>query len=92
MSKITVRIPMPLRPFVDDATVMDADAETVSAALEQIGDRHPGFLQRVIVNDGKLRPYVNVFVGVDDVRSQRGLETRLHDGDVISIIAAVAGG
>jgi molybdopterin converting factor small subunit len=92
MSKITVRIPMPLRPFVADATVMDADAETVSAALEQIGDRHPGFLQRVIVSDGELRPYVNVFVGVDDVRSQSGLKTRVRDGDVISIIAAVAGG
>jgi len=92
MSKIAVRIPMPLRPFVDDATVMDADADTVGAALEQIGDRHPGFLQRVIVSDGELRPYVNVFVGADDVRSHNGLKTQLHDGDVISIIAAVAGG
>lgn len=92
MSKITVRIPMPLRPFVDDATVMDADADTVGAALEQIGARHPGFLQRVIVNDGELRPYVNVFVGVDDVRSHSGLKMPLHDGDVVSIIAAVAGG
>jgi molybdopterin converting factor small subunit len=92
MSKITVRIPMPLRPFVDDATVMDADADTVGAALEQIGARHPGFLQRVIVNDGELRPYVNVFVGVDDVRSHSGLKMRLRDGDVVSIISAVAGG
>ncbi|MCJ7592834.1 MAG: MoaD/ThiS family protein [Woeseiaceae bacterium] len=92
MSKITVRIPMPLRPFVDDATVMDADADTVGAALEQIGARHPGFLQRVIVNDGELRPYVNVFVGVDDVRSHSGLKMPLRDGDVVSIISAVAGG
>lgn len=92
MSKITVRIPLPLRPFVDDATVMDADADTVGAALEQIGARHPGFLQRVIVNDGELRPYVNVFVGVDDVRSLSGLKMPLRDGDVVSIIAAVAGG
>jgi molybdopterin converting factor small subunit len=92
MSKITVRIPMPLRPFVDDATVMDADANTVGAALEQIGAHHPGFLQRVILNDGELRPYVNVFIGVDDVRSHSGLKTPLRDGDVVSIISAVAGG
>jgi molybdopterin converting factor small subunit len=92
MSKITVRVPMPLRPFVDDATVLDADADTVGAALEQIGARHPGFLQRVIVSDGELRPYVNVFVGVDDVRSHNGLKMPLRDGDVVSIISAVAGG
>ena len=75
MSRITVRIPMPLRPFVGDAAVMDTDADTVGAALEQIGARHPGFLQRVVVDEGELRPYVNVFVGADDVRSRGGLKT-----------------
>ena len=41
MSNITVRIPVPLRPFVGDAAALDTDAETVGAALEQIGEHHP---------------------------------------------------
>ena len=92
MSNITVRIPVPLRPFVDDAAELEADAETVGRALEQIGARHPGFLQRIIVDAGELRPYVNVFVGSDNVRSISGLETPVRDGDIVSIIPAVAGG
>jgi molybdopterin converting factor small subunit len=92
MSNITVRIPVPLRPFVDDAAFLDADAETVDAALEQIGASHPGFLQRIVVDAGELRPYVNVFVGSDDVRSFSGLDTPVREGDVVSIIPAVAGG
>jgi MoaD family protein len=92
MSNITVRIPVPLRPFVDDADELDADAETVGAALEQIGASYPGFLQRIVVEAGELRPYVNVFVGSDNVRSASGLATPVSDGDVVSIIPAVAGG
>ena len=92
MSNITVRIPVPLRPFVDDAAILDADADTVGGALEQIGANHPGFLQRIVVDAGELRPYVNVFVGSDNVRSSSGLETPVSDGDVVSIIPAVAGG
>lgn len=92
MSNVTVRIPTPLRPFVDDAPVLDADADTVGAALEQIGARHPGFLQRIVVSEGELRPYVNVFVGSENVRSFSGLDTPVRDGDVVSIIPAVAGG
>ncbi len=92
MSEITVRIPTPLRPFVGDAAVLDAEAETVGAALEQIGSSHPGFLQRVLAGPGELRPYVNVFVGEENVRSASGLATPLADGDVVSIIPAVAGG
>ena len=92
MSNVTVRIPAPLRPFVDDAPVLGADADTVGAVLEQIGARHPGFLQRIVVDAGELRPYVNIFVGTENVRSSSGLETPLSDGDVVSIIPAVAGG
>ena len=72
--------------------MLDADAETVGAALEQIGARHPGFLQRVVVAEGELRPYVNVFVGSENVRSFSGLDTPVSDGDIVSIIPAVAGG
>jgi MoaD family protein len=92
MSNIIVRIPVPLRPFVDDAAMLDAEAETVGAALEQIGASYPGFLQRIVVDAGELRPYVNVFVGSDNVRSISGLETPVSDGDIVSIIPAVAGG
>jgi len=92
MSNVTVRIPTPLRPFVDDVAVLNADADTVGDALEQIGARHPGFLQRVVAGPGELRPYVNVFVGADNVRSFSGLDTPVSDGDVVSIIPAVAGG
>jgi MoaD family protein len=92
MSNITVRIPVPLRPFVGDAVALDTEAETVGAALEQIGASHPGFLQRVVVDAGEIRPYVNVFVGSHNVRSISGLDTPLSEGDVVSIIPAVAGG
>jgi molybdopterin converting factor small subunit len=92
MSAITVRIPTPLRPFVGHAATLDAEADTVGAALEKIGADHPGFLQRVLVRPGEIRPYVNVFVGADNVRSSSGLDTPVADGDIISIIPAVAGG
>lgn len=92
MSDITVHIPMPLRPFVDGAAVLKIEADTVGTALGRIGAEHPGFLQRVVVDAGELRPYVNVFVGADNVRSFAGLDTTVIDGDVVSIIPAVAGG
>lgn len=92
MSTITIRVPTPLRPFVGDAAILDAEADTVGEALERIGADHPGFLQRLLVRPGELRPYVNVFVGADNVRSSSGLDTPVAEGDVISIIPAVAGG
>jgi len=46
----------------------------------------------VLTPDGAPRPLVKVFLGDVDIRSLDGLDSRVHEGDVVSIIAAVAGG
>ena len=53
---------------------------------------HPGFSDRLLDDDGKLRRFVNVFVADDDVRYLQGLDTPVPDGETVSIIPAVAGG
>lgn len=88
----TVRIPTPLRKLTDgepQVTVEGDDLRTVVANLDRA---HPGFGDRVLDESGELRRFVNVFVRDEDVRFQDGLDTKLADGDVVSIVPAVAGG
>ena len=59
------------------------------AALEAA---HPGIAARVLDDDGRLRRFVNVYVGDDDVRFADGLGTATPDGSTVSVIPAVAGG
>lgn len=92
MSKITVQIPPPLRPFADGVAELAIEANTVGEALEQIGAQRAPLLSRVLTPEGELRPYVNVFVGERNVRRLDGLQTPLAEGDVVAIIPAVAGG
>ena len=53
---------------------------------------HPGFEDRLFDETGDLRKFVNVFVADDDVRYLDGLDTKVPDGETVSIIPAVAGG
>lgn len=92
MSRVTVQIPPPLRPFADGASELVVEAATVGDALERIGADRAGLLARVMTPEGELRPYVNVFVGERNARHLDGLGTLLCDGDVVAIIPAVAGG
>jgi molybdopterin converting factor small subunit len=92
MSRITVQIPPPLRPFADGAAELPVEAGTVGEALARLGADRPALLARVLTPEGELRPYVNVFVGERNVRRLDGLQTTLADRDVVAIIPAVAGG
>lgn len=92
MTRVTVQIPSPLRPFAAGAAQVEVEANDVSGALRALGAGREALLARVLTPEGELRPYVNVFVGDRNIRRLDGLATRLSDGEVVAIIPAVAGG
>ncbi|HET6718025.1 MAG TPA: rhodanese-like domain-containing protein, partial [Rhodocyclaceae bacterium] len=93
MSRVIVRIPTPLRPYTGGADEVEVDADTVGEALAALGQRHSGLLPRVCSADGSLRPFVNLYLGADNVRDLGGLAAALPaSGGVLAIVPAVAGG
>lgn len=89
---VTVRIPSPLRKLTDGQAEVAVDATDVRSTVKALEATYPGFGERLLDDDGNLRRFVNVFVRDEDVRFQQGLDTNVGDGDVISIVPAVAGG
>ena len=88
----TIRIPTPLRSYTRGADEVRVAGATVAEALQDLGEKCPGVLERVMNAEGGLRPFVNVFVDRNDVRTLQGLDTQLDGRAVLSIIPAVAGG
>jgi molybdopterin converting factor small subunit len=71
--------------------VISAEGSTVGEVLEAAGARHPELLEAIIV-DGSMHRFINVYVDDDDVRYIGGLDAAVEDGQVISLLPAVAGG
>ena len=90
---VTVRVPTILRSLTGGAAEVQVDgAATLAELIDKVDAEHPGIRGRVLDDNGKLRRFVNVYVGEDDVRFAQGLETPTPDGVTVSIIPAVAGG
>lgn len=92
MSDVKVRIPGPLRQFTAGAEALYVGAGTLAEIIQAVGDRHPQLPPRLLTPEGQLRPYVNVFVGLDNARNLQGLATPVAEGTEIFILPAVAGG
>jgi len=92
MSKATIRIPTPLRSFTGGAGQIEVEGTTVGQALDVLGRRHDGILERVLDADGRIRGFVNIYLGESDVKTLGGLDAPLTGTAVISIVPAVAGG
>jgi molybdopterin synthase sulfur carrier subunit len=89
---VTVRIPTTLRPLAGGNSEVSVEGGTVGEVLGALDASHPGFTDRLLDEDGKLRKFVNIFVADDDVRFLDGLDTKVPDGETVAIIPAVAGG
>lgn len=89
---VKVRIPTPLRGLAEGSAEVTLEGATVGEVLERLEAAHPGFADRLFDEDRRLRRFVNVFVGEEDVRFLEGLDTPVEEGQVVSIVPAVAGG
>ena len=71
---------------------MTVEGATVSEALGDLEQRHPGFRDRLYDGDGGLRQFINIYVNDSDIRFSQGLDTPVGERDEVSIVPAVAGG
>ena len=88
---IEVRIPTILRTYTDGERAVEGSGDTLRAVLVDLDGRHPGIQDR-IVDEAGLRRFVNVYLNDEDVRFLDGIDTKVSDGDVVTVLPAVAGG
>lgn len=89
---VIVRIPTPLLSLTGGQREVQAEGSTLMELIEDLERRYPGMKERLCDEEGNLRRFVNFFVNDEDVRFLEGAKTPLKDGDVVSIVPAIAGG
>jgi molybdopterin converting factor small subunit len=87
-----LRLPTPLRPYADGRKEVEVNGATVADALADLARSYPELCRHLYDDGGRLRPYVNVFLNDDDVRTRQGELTPITDGDRLVIIPSIAGG
>jgi molybdopterin converting factor small subunit len=87
-----IRVPTPLRPYTGGLKEVEVSGDTVGSALDDLTRRYPSLKQHIYDEAGNLRPFVNVFLNQEDVRTLRGEQTPLDERDRLMIIPSIAGG
>ena len=59
MSK-KVRIPTPLRKLTNNEELVEVNAVTIGAAIQELQARFPGIAERLVDDKGEVRRFVNV--------------------------------
>ncbi len=87
-----IKIPSQLRSQTDNSDTVEVDGGTVGEALQNLVNKHQGLKDRIYDEDGKLRRYVNIYLGDEDIRFLEHLDTPVEGGSELSLVPAIAGG
>lgn len=89
---VTVRVPTVLQKLSGGQDELVVGGNTVAEVLAAVASNHQALFARITTDDGAVRPFLNVFVNGEDIRFASDLQTKVRDGDEISIIPSIAGG
>ena len=91
---VTFVIPGPLRPLAEGRreVLVPATPGPLGDALSMLWSEVPAVRDRVLTEQGEVRPHVNIFVDGESIRDGEGLSTRVRDGAEVFILPAVSGG
>ncbi len=88
----SIRIPTPLRSYVSGQSEVAVQGQTVGDAIQNLMDQYPSLRPNLTNGEGSLRPFVNLYLGENNVHDLQGMQTPLQDGDKLIIIPSIAGG
>ncbi len=88
----TIKIPTPLRPYTDGNQEIHVQGDTVGVVIRDLTEQYPGLKKHLFNDDGRLRPYVNIFINQEDIRVLQGEDTPIKVGDRLMIVPSIAGG
>jgi adenylyltransferase/sulfurtransferase len=89
---VKVIIPTPLRAYAGKQASVELQAATVAEALSALTTKFGDLKKHLYSDDGRLRSFVNVYVNDEDIRYLQKDDTRLNEGDTVSIVPSIAGG
>lgn len=88
----TIHIPTPLRAYTDGAASVSVDGATVGEALNALTTTHAGLAKHLRDESGKLRSFVNVYLGDEDIRYLDNEATAIDGAAELTIVPSIAGG
>lgn len=88
----TLRIPTPLRPYAAGQSEVYLHGATVNDVMQNLVSQYPALKPHLFNGENSLRPFVNLFLGEDNIQDLDGMETALKENDRLMLIPSIAGG
>lgn len=87
-----IKIPSPLRKLTNNQAQVTASGANIQELLGDLAAQFPQLAKNLLDGNGRLRSFVRLYLGDEDIAYLQKEATAVEDHSVVSIIPAIAGG
>lgn len=87
-----LNIPTQLQKLLDNQTSIEVNGNTIMEVIKELDSKYNGINARLISKEGTINRFLLIFVNDEDIRFLQNENTQLKNGDIITIVPAIAGG
>jgi len=87
-----VRLTALMRSYTNGQTLVAVSGGTVRAAVDDLLRQYPVLRPHLCNAKGELRPFVNLFVNQENIKTLDGMDTILADQDQVLLMPSISGG
>jgi sulfur-carrier protein len=88
----SIHIPTAMRQFTENRSVIEVPCGTVAELMTAMDVCAPGLGRQLRDQQGRIKPFIAVFVNDTDIQSLEAEQTPVGERDEVFILPAIAGG
>ena len=89
---VTLKIPNIMHDLAGGHSELKYQADNMRQLVASLDAAHVSLKDKLIGSEGRIRPFVKLFINSKDAHKLGGLDAPLRSGDVVTIGPAIAGG
>jgi sulfur-carrier protein len=91
-TQVKIKFPTQFGQYISNIETLEFEGNKVNDFITTLDNIYGEIRERMFEEDGQVRPYINIFVGSKNIESLDGLNTKVNQGDSISLLLSRAGG
>jgi sulfur-carrier protein len=89
---VKIKFPNQFGQYISYIDNLEFEGNKINDFVNTLDEVYGDIRERIFESDGRVRPYINLFVGSKNIESLEGVNTKVNNGDTVALLLSRAGG
>ena len=91
-TQVKIKFPNQFGQYISYIDNLEFEGNKINDFVNTLDEVYGDIRERIFESDGRVRPYINLFVGSKNIESLDGINTKINNGDTVALLLSRAGG